>query len=165
MGCPKVKSVSGNTYNKLGNRSNVKNLSFYKAADYDPTQNSVEDMANALIRFENGASLMVDVSYTLHATKKEELSVKLYGDKGGAEVEPQLSIVTEKHDTILNVSPQLDKLSFDFKQGFQNEIDHFISCVLGEKQTLSPVQDGVEMMKILCGIYESAQTGREVHFL
>jgi predicted dehydrogenase len=120
-------------------------------------------LANAIIRFENGASLMVDVSYTLHA-KKEELSVKLYGDKGGAEVEPQLSIVTEKHDTILNVSPQIDKLSFDFKQGFQNEIDHFISSVLGEKETLSPVQDGVEMMKILCGIYESAQQGREIEY-
>ncbi|GIO08163.1 oxidoreductase [Brevibacillus reuszeri] len=163
MGCPKVKTVSGNTYNKLGNRANVKNLSFYKAADYDPSKNTVEDMANALIRFENGASLMVDVSFTLHA-KKEELSVKLYGDKGGAEVEPELSIISEKHDTILNISPQLDKLSFDFKQGFQNEIDHFVACVLGEKETLSPVQHGVEMMKILCGIYESAQTGKEVTF-
>jgi len=163
MGCPKVKTVSGNTYNRLGNRANVKNLSFYKAADYDPGKNTVEDLANAIIRFENGASLMVDVSYTLHA-KKEELSIKLYGDKGGAEVEPQLSIVTEKHDTILNVSPQIDKLSFDFKQGFQNEIDHFIFSVLGEKETLSPVQDGVEMMKILCGIYESAQQGREIEY-
>lgn len=163
MGCPKVKTVSGNTYNKLGNRANVKNLSFYKAADYDPSKNTVEDMANAIIRFENGASLMIDVSFTLHA-KKDELSVKLYGDKGGAEVEPELSIVAEKHDTILNVSPQLDKLSFDFKQGFQNEIDHFISSVLGEKQTLSPAQHGVEIMKILCGIYESAQTGREIEY-
>ncbi|EJL45621.1 oxidoreductase [Brevibacillus agri] len=163
MGCPKVATVSGNTYNKLGNRAHVKNLSFYKAADYDPSKNTVEDMANALIRFENGASLFVDVSYTLHA-KKEELAVKLYGDKGGAEVEPELSIITEKHDTILNVTPQIDKLSFDFKQGFQNEIDHFISYILGEKETLSPVEHGVEMMKILCGIYESAQTGREVVF-
>ncbi|NRR19668.1 Gfo/Idh/MocA family protein [Brevibacillus sp. MS2.2] len=163
MGCPKVTTVSGNTYNKLGNRANVKNLSFYKAADYDPSQNTVEDMANALIRFENGASLFVDVSYTLHA-KKDELAVKLYGDKGGAEVEPELSIIAEKHDTILNVSPQMDKLSFDFKRGFQNEIDHFIASLLGEKETLSPVQDGVEMMKILCGIYESAATGREIVF-
>ncbi|KZE46343.1 oxidoreductase [Brevibacillus parabrevis] len=163
MGCPKVATVSGNTYNKLGNRANVKNLSFYKAADYDPGKNTVEDMANALVRFENGASLFVDVSYTLHA-KKEELSVKLYGDKGGAEVEPELSIITEKHDTILNATPQMDKLSFDFKQGFQNEIDHFIAYILGEKETLSPVAHGVEMMKILCGIYESAQTGREVVF-
>ncbi|MDF2652872.1 MAG: hypothetical protein K0Q73_8788, partial [Paenibacillus sp.] len=30
--------------------------------------------------------------------------------------------------------------------------------------TLSPVEDGVEMMKILCGIYESAAQGKEIQF-
>ncbi|CAM2843891.1 Gfo/Idh/MocA family oxidoreductase [Paenibacillus sediminis] len=163
MGMPKVVSVSGNTYNRLGNRSNVNNLSFYKAADYDASKNNVEDLANALIRFENGASLLVDVSFTLHA-KKDELTVKLYGDKGGAEIEPELAIISEKYDTILNVQPQVDNLSFDFAAGFQNEINHFIDSCLERKTTLSPVQHGVEMMKILCGIYESSALGREVNW-
>ncbi|WP_019534366.1 Gfo/Idh/MocA family protein [Paenibacillus ginsengihumi] len=163
MGRPKVKSVSGNTYRRLGNRSNVKNLSFYKAADYDASRNDVEDLANALIRFENGASLMVDVSFTLHA-KQDELTIKLYGDKGGAEIEPELAIVTEKHDTILNVQPQVDNLSFDFGAAFQNEIDGFIDCVRSGKPTISPVKDGVELMKILCAVYESSEQGREISF-
>ncbi|NOU85581.1 gfo/Idh/MocA family oxidoreductase, partial [Paenibacillus sp. LMG 31460] len=98
MGRPKPVSISGNTYKKLGNRSHVRNLSFYKAADYDPNTNGVEDLANALIRFENGASLLVDVSFTLHA-KKDETTVKLFGDQGGVELEPELILVTEKHDT------------------------------------------------------------------
>ncbi len=63
MGRPKVKSISGHVYDKLGNRSNIKNLSFYKTADYNSSANTVEDLANALITFENGSSLMVDVSY------------------------------------------------------------------------------------------------------
>ncbi|MCY9659831.1 Gfo/Idh/MocA family oxidoreductase [Paenibacillus chondroitinus] len=163
MGRPKVKTVSGNTYNKLGNRANVKNLAFYKAADYDATHNTVEDMANALIRFENGASILVDVSFTLHA-KEDELTVKLYGDKGGAELEPELSIVTEKYDTILNLTPQINNLSFDFVAGFQQEINYFVEVCQGKKETLSPVQDGVEMMKILCGIYESSRLGKEISF-
>ncbi|GIN39890.1 Gfo/Idh/MocA family protein [Heyndrickxia oleronia] len=163
MGCPKVKSISGNTYSKLGNRSNIENLSFYKAADYDPSKNNVEDMANAMIRFENGASMLVDVSFTLHA-KKDEIAVKLFGTKGGAEIEPELSIISEKHNTILNITPQVDNLSFDFVKGFQNEIDHFVNVCLGEKETLSPVQHGVEMMKILCGIYESSEKGKEIYF-
>ncbi|WP_338788722.1 Gfo/Idh/MocA family oxidoreductase [Metabacillus sp. FJAT-53654] len=163
MGKPKVKSITGNTYFKLGNRSNIKNLSFYKAADYDPEKNTVEDLANALIRFENGASLMVDVSFTLHA-KKDEITVKLFGEKGGVEVEPELSIITEKHNTILNATPQVDSLTFDFVQGFQNEIDHFVLTCLDETETLSPVEDGVEMMKILCGIYESSEKGIEIVF-
>ncbi|SCW64956.1 Predicted dehydrogenase [Paenibacillus tianmuensis] len=161
MGKPKVKSVSANTYNRLGNRSNVEHLTYYKAADYNGALNTVEDMANALIRFENGASLMVDVSFTLHA-KKDELSVKLYGDKGGAELEPELAIIAEKHDTILNVAPQVDHPSFDFVAGFQQEINYFIDSSLGRTETRSPVEDGVEVMKILCAIYESAAQGREI---
>ncbi|WP_442601267.1 Gfo/Idh/MocA family protein [Paenibacillus sp. KN14-4R] len=163
MGKPKIKSISGNVYNRLGNRSNVKNLSFYKAADYAADQNTVEDCANALLRFENGASLMVDVSFTLHA-KKDELSVKLFGTKGGAELEPELSLVTEKLDTILNIQPQIDHLSFDFVHAFRSEISAFISCCFGEQETLAPVEDGVELMKMLCGIYEAAEKGHEITF-
>jgi predicted dehydrogenase len=163
MGRPKVKSISGNVYNQLGNRAHIQNLSFYQAADYDAAKNDVEDLANALIRFDNGASLMVDLSFSLHA-KKDELSVKIFGDKGGAEIEPELLIVSERHNTILNITPQVDQLSFDFVAAFQNEIDHFITCCRNEKKTLSPVGDGVELMKMLCGIYESAQQRKEITF-
>jgi predicted dehydrogenase len=164
MGKPKVKSISGNTYQKLGNRANVENLSFYQAADYDASKNSVEDMANALIRFENGASLFVDVSFTLHAKESESISVKLYGEKGGAEIEPELLIVSEKHDTIINITPQVDNLSFDFVKGFQNEIDYFIETIQQGREVISPVEDGLEIMKILCGVYESASKGTEIYF-
>ncbi|MDC3412174.1 Gfo/Idh/MocA family oxidoreductase [Aquibacillus sp. 3ASR75-11] len=162
MGKPRPVSVSGNTYKKLGNRSHIGNLSFYKAADYDPTLNDVEDLTNAMIRFENGASIMVDVSFTLQA-KKDELYVKLFGDKGGAEIEPELAIVNEKHNTILNVTPQIDKLDFDFNQAFVNEINHFVDCCLNGTETIAPVSDGVQVMKMLNAVYESAKTGKEVY--
>ncbi|MEW4326774.1 Gfo/Idh/MocA family oxidoreductase [Rossellomorea marisflavi] len=161
MGKPRPVSVSGNTYRKLGNRHHIENLSFYQAADYDPHHNDVEDLANALIRFENGASLMVDVSFTLQA-KKDELSVKLYGEKGGAEFEPEIAIVTEQHQTILNVTPQVDQLTFDFEGAFYTEINHFVSCCLEGKESIAPVADGVQVMKMLNAVYESAESGREV---
>lgn len=161
MGRPKPVSVSGNTYHKLGNRANVKNLSFYQAADYDPSTNGVEDMANALIRFENGASLMVDVSFTLHA-KSDELAIRLYGDKGGVEIEPELTMITEKYDTILNVAPQTDSKSINVPEAFCNEVNHFLDCLQSGETPISPVEDGLQIMKILCGIYESANNGQEV---
>lgn len=161
MGRPRVKTISSNAYRKLGNRSNIENLAHYKAADYDKNVNNVEDMANALIRFENGASLLVDTSFTLHA-KKNEAIVKLYGDKGGVEIEPELAFVTERYNTILNIDPQIDNKGLDVVKAFQDEIDHFVDMCFGRKETLSPVEDGVEMMKILCGIYESAEKGTEI---
>ncbi|EFV76700.1 oxidoreductase [Bacillus sp. 2_A_57_CT2] len=163
MGRPKVKAISGNVYSKLGNRGNVENLRFYKAADYQKDRNTVEDLANALITFENGASLFVDVSYTLHA-KQDEIGVKLYGTKGGAELEPELAIVREENNTILNIHPQMDHLTFDFANAFQNQIDSFVSSCITGTNPLAPVEDGVEMMKILAGIYEAADKKSEVTF-
>ena len=162
MGKPRPISVSGNTYSKLGNRSHIENLSFYQAADYNAALNDVEDLANALIRFDNGASLFVDVSFTLHA-KEDELYVKLFGEKGGAEIEPKLAMVTEKNNTILNVTPQIDNLSFDFERAFRNEINHFVVCCIEGKETIAPVADGVQVMKMLNAVYESAKIGKEVY--
>lgn len=162
MGKPRPVSVSGNTYNKLGNRSHIEQLSFYQAADYDPTLNDVEDLTNALIRFENGASIFVDVSFTLQA-KKDETSVQIFGDKGGADVEPALSIVTEKNNIILNSTPQIDSLALDVGQAFRNEIDHFVECIKEGKENIAPISDGVEVMKMLNAIYESAKKGKEVY--
>lgn len=161
MGKPKPVSVSGNVYNKLGNRSNIKGLSFYKAADYDASLNTVEDMANAMIRFENGASLLVDVSFTLHASK-DETSVKLFGTKGGFEVDPEVKIATEKHDIMLNVVPQTDDKGFNFVRAFQEEINHFVASVQNGTEPLSPVEDGVAVMKMLRAVYESAEKGSEI---
>ncbi len=162
MGRPRPISVSGNAYHKLGNRNHIEHLSFYKAADYDATLNDVEDLTNALIRFENGASMFVDVSFTLQA-KEDETSVKLFGDKGGAEIEPALSLVTEKNNTILNSTPQVDNLGFDFEQSFANEINHFVECCMEGKETIAPIADGVEVMKMLNAIYDSAKTGKEIY--
>ncbi|MGC5775278.1 Gfo/Idh/MocA family protein [Paenibacillus pabuli] len=161
MGRPKPVSVSGNTYRKLGNRAHIKHLSFYKAADYSSAVNNVEDMANALIRFENGASLAVDVSFTLHA-RGEESSVRLYGERGGVELEPKTLIVTEKHNTILNIEPQTDDKGLDIHGAFQNQIDHFVDCCLNGTKPISPIADGVASTRMLCGVYESAAKGQEI---
>jgi predicted dehydrogenase len=120
-------------------------------------------LANALITFENGASLFVDVSYTLHA-QKDEIQVKLFGTKGGAELEPELVLISEENDTIVNVHPQIDHLTFDFSNAFQNEIDSFVTCCLFDTKQVAPVEDGVEIMKILAGIYEASEKKCEVKF-
>ncbi|MET9023269.1 Gfo/Idh/MocA family oxidoreductase [Actinopolymorpha sp. NPDC004070] len=161
MGTPRVTSVSANTYEKLGNRSNITTLPRYQVADYDPTKNDVEDMANALIRFDNGASLIMDTSFSLHATS-DSLNVSVYGDKGGADLEPKLQIASEKHETLLKVTPQIGFESFDLDDGFGNEIGNFVAACLGEAESIAPAWQGAEMMKILDGVYTSAAQGKEV---
>ena len=161
MGTPRVTSVSANTYEKLGNRSNITTLPRYQVADYDPTKNDVEDMANALIRFDNGASLIMDTSFSLHAPE-DSLAVSVYGDKGGADLEPKLQIASEKHETILKVTPQIGFESFDLDDGFYHEIENFVAACLGDAESIAPAWQGAEMMKILDGVYTSAAQGKEV---
>jgi len=159
MGMPKAVSASGATFAPLGARDNIQNLTRYKAASA-ARPNTVEDYATAQIRFEGGAVLDVDTSFSLHA--RNEISVRIHGDKGGAEIEPQLLMVTERHDTLLHVQPQIDSLGFDFKVGFANQIDHFLSICRGEIPADATAAQGLEMARMLTAIYESAKTGAEV---
>ncbi|MFE0591910.1 Gfo/Idh/MocA family protein [Micromonospora echinospora] len=161
MGTPKAVTVSAVTHSPLGNRANVTSLSRYKVADYDPSRSDVEDFAAALVRFDNGASLTLETSYSLHALE-DRLEVAVFGDRGGAELEPKLRIATERADTVLNVDPQIDHLSFDFAEGFATEIAHFVALCLGEAEEVAPVWHGAEVMRMLAGVYESARTGREI---
>lgn len=161
MGTPKAVTVSAVTHSRLGNRANVTSLSRYKVADYDPSQSDVEDFAAALIRFDNGASLTLETSYSLHALE-DRLEVAVFGDKGGAELEPALRVATEMRDTIVNLEPQVDHLTFDFEEGFANEIAHFVSLCLGEAEGVAPVAHGAEVMRMLGGIYESARQRKEI---
>lgn len=161
MGKPKPVTVSGNSYRQLGDRHHIKYLSTYRAVDARVEENTVEDMANVLIRFDNGASIFVDVSFTLHA-KADEIRADLYGDKGGVSLEPSFSVVTEEADTILNITPQIDQVLFDFLDAFERQINHFVQSCLGHEQPISPVSDGVIMMKMLEAVYESAALGKEI---
>jgi len=161
MGSPEPVTVSGNSYHYLGNRANVIGKARYQVSDYDPTQNTVEDMANAVIRFENGASLLMDVAFSLHASQ-DTLAVSVFGDKGGAELEPSLLLVSERHDTMLNMIPQLDSSTFQMDEGFQAEVDHFVSLCQGDAEPNAPVAHGVALMKMLRAVYESAESGKEI---
>ncbi|MBO0811539.1 MAG: Gfo/Idh/MocA family oxidoreductase [Microlunatus sp.] len=161
MGSPRATAVSGHTYARLGNRANITNLPRYQVSDYDPTKNSVEDLANAVVRFENGASLLIDASYSLHAVKNS-MAVAVFGDKGGAELEPELKIATERHDTVVNIEPQIASRADEITVGFTNEIANFVDAALGRAESIAPAWHGVEIMKILDGIYSSADSGKEI---
>ncbi len=161
MGGPKPVSVYGATFNKLGDFPNVKGKN---AAWTSETKGkaifNVEDLACAFIRFENGAVLNIDASFTLHTQKGSE-GIEIFGTKGGAKLDPELKIAKEMNGYLVNVG--LDaKTALSFDGLFENEIAHFVDCVANGTACRACAEDGVELMKILCAVYESAATGREV---
>jgi predicted dehydrogenase len=103
----------------------------------------------------------MDASFSLHATE-DSLSVSVFGDKGGADLEPKLQIATEKHETVINVTPRIGFDTFNLDDGFNNEIENFVATIQGDAESIAPAWQGAEMMKILDAVYTSAAEGKEI---
>ena len=161
MGKPKPISVYASTYNHLKDRPDCKNDVGWKAADAKPDDAySVEDMGVALIKYDNGATTLLETSYSLNgepATKKE-----IYGTKGGMSLAGTPVIYTEVNGYLADITPQTTDLKGEDAELFVAEIAHFVDCITSGTKCIAPAEDGIVVMKILDAIYESAKTGREV---
>ena len=161
MGGPQPVSVYGATFNKLGDRRQIKDARGYSSTVVSQEDIfDVEDMATALIRFDNGAVLSVEASFSLNI-ERDVGNIELFGTRAGCKLDPELTIFTDMNQYLANVKlAQSTALSFDGL--FDNEINHFVECIETGKPCRNPAQDGVTLMRILDGIYESARTGHEV---
>ena len=162
-GCPMPVSVYGATFHKLGNRPDVKGTKGYSSADAkgaDKDICDVEDLATAMIRFDNGMVLSVEASFSLNL-KSDVGRIEIYGDKAGALMDPELTIFKNDNGYMVNET-FADGTALSFNGLFQNEIDHYVDCLLGKAKCIAPAVDGVILMKVLDAIYKSADTGHEV---
>lgn len=161
MGNPHAVSVYGATYAKLGSRPNVKTPKEYvasSATDHDICD--CEDLASVMVRFDNGATLFVEMSYSLN-TGLEENSIQLFGTKAGVRMAENLTLYSET-DGYLSDTVLKGQTGLHFQGAFDKETAHFVDCCLDGIPCRNPASDGVEMMKVLCAAYRSAQTCHEV---
>ena len=160
MGNPRPVSVMASTYQKFRH---------YKIMDTDAWCSSdvkegirtgeefdVEDLACAMIRFDNGATLTVDVSWAANIGQRDSIYSSVYGDKAGAQINP-LTIFGENEGMLTDM-----EINTVDKNTHSEEIKHFISCVETGSEPISTAKHGVEIQQILNAIYESAKTGQSV---
>lgn len=162
MGSPKPVSVYAAAYNKLGNRENLKTDGRWTPDDANENDVfDVEDFASAIIRFDNGAIIQLETSYSVNAPGHSGLY--LYGDKGGFSFAngDELTLYTEMNGFMTDVKIDKEELIGGKKQ-FVAEMQHFADCILGKCECMATADDGINVMKILDAIYESAKTGHEV---
>ena len=113
-----------------------------------------------MIRFDNGAVLSVEASFSLNI-KKDEGGHSALWHQGRRENRPELELYTEVNDYLADVQ-LAHPTALDFSGLFQREIDHYVSCIREGTGCISPAEDGVTLMEILDAVYESAATGHEV---
>lgn len=139
-GCPLPTAVYGAVFDKLAAAE--------EACD-------VEDLATAMIRYDNGTVIHLETSFRLH-TPEDRFCIELFGTKGGA------VLTGRKKLLLMGPEGQVTEVAFPPEDGFREEIDHFVDCILHGEACLAPAEDGITAMEIIDGIYRSAATGREV---
>lgn len=142
MGCPDPVSVSGSAYTK------------FKALVPEDIHFDVDDAAFALVKFANGATILLETSWALNLPNQHNVIVS--GTKGGAQLSP-LTIFSECKGAPCEISPQPAE-----QNSVQAECAHFIDCIRMNKEPISSSLQGYRLMQMLDAIYESADTGKEV---
>lgn len=153
MGYPKPTWVMASTYNPIATRlaqeANVK---------YD-----VEDLAVALIKFENGATIEVEASWAANIQEKELMETRLLGTEAGLvqrnlnegyQFEAELYVENAGYQFDMKVHPPLKPVP--------NPMNHFIDSIVNNVPHIATGEEGLLVMQLLDAIYESAATGAPV---
>ena len=157
-GSPKAVSAYGATFNNLGPDRASGKKDWQVEGNDDPY--TVEDFTTALIRFDNGFTVSVEASFNLNI-KKDVGNIELFGTNAGCTINPDLELFTQIAGRFVNVKP-CDSIALEFNGLFEREIKGFVDAVNGNAPCIAPAEDGVELMRIIDAIYESAETGRSV---
>ncbi|MED1799240.1 Gfo/Idh/MocA family protein [Brevibacillus porteri] len=155
---PKPVSVLGQTYAQFG--PHKRGLSEWGRID-DSGKFDVEDMAVAMITFENGLSLTLDASWASHI-EEENVFLQLYGQEGGASLRLLDNQFTLYHEwngvtasTEIKPKPQKERVLL-----FRN----FIDAIEGKAEVLCTPEQALYINRLIEAIYASAQKGEAVRF-
>jgi predicted dehydrogenase len=165
MGNPKPRTVSAQTYQKFPQ--------LVKAPVFD-----VEDSAYGMIRFENGASVLFEISWAANLTDdiplgkkngRELFTTTLYGPKGSIRIVDTLQLHPSVKMPPLSMFEDQDGRLVDCGLPFQPVADEFVSqmqnflrAIRGEEAAINSSVQAVQLMEMLDAIYQSSLTGREV---
>ena len=142
MNSPRPVEVMGTSY------------SHFKHLVPDDIRYDVDDATFAQIRFENGATIILETTWALNLPGDNY--IKVAGTKAGATLSP-FTLYTEEDGRELD--KPLDAPSIN---SFDEEVKHFVECIVDGTEPISSAQQGIMLMQMLDGIYESAQKGRSV---
>ena len=152
MGYPRPLWVMASTYDKIAPK-----MAAERGLSY-----TVEDLACAMIKFDNGATLELDASWASNIRENENQTIRLLGDKGGMY---QYNL-NEGYTFDVEYYYEVAGRQFDAKmhtaQPMPNAFHLFADAVRDNTPFLVQPEEGVTVMKILDAIYKSASLGEPV---
>ena len=159
MGNPRPVSVTGVARKQLANNP----MAFGRWPRFGrlPEGMDVEEMAMAFVRFETGATLVVEISWLLHHDiDGEDMQMWLYGDQGGSHW-PKCEIYDTNYESMQLYNRKL-KLTQNLAEPHAQECIEFAQAIVDGAPSPVPAEQSLQVMQVLNAIYESDKTGREV---
>jgi predicted dehydrogenase len=153
MGSPRPVTASGATFTYLGDKKCEVACPW---SAWDHTTYTVEDLAIGHIRFENGAVLNIESSFAAHI-KENVFNFQVMGTRGGGTYSPPM-IFRDQDGHMVNIEPDFLPTVDHFHAKLRDFIDHAMTG----SPTLIAGEQGLMVQKMLDGIYQSAEAGREV---
>ncbi|MCC5846936.1 MAG: Gfo/Idh/MocA family oxidoreductase [Verrucomicrobia bacterium] len=151
MGTPKPVTVSGVTHHRRGIP-----LAHKQGKVFD-----VEDFASGLVRFENGASLLFEISWAGYQEDHERQALRLVGTDGGLEAEPGANgwELVLSHD--IGGIPMASRMPAP-KGNAPYSCEELVDSILDGTDFPATARDGIRMQIILDALYASAESGHEI---
>ncbi len=161
MNYPQPVSVFGSTYAKFGPHGKGAWRGWVVSDAAPSGAYDVEDLATGMIKFANGATLLVEASWASYIAKADDMGLELLGDVGGArltyeETNP-LTIFTELDGQQVDIIPETPHLD-----SHAEEMRLFVEAIINGTPPPATVQEGLTVLKIIEALYASAQQGEAV---
>jgi predicted dehydrogenase len=153
MGKPEPVAASGSCYTYMGHKQSD---TLSRWMNWDHKTYNVEDLAVGMVRFKNGATLVIESSFIAHI-KENVFNLQVLGEKGGANYDPP-ELYTDFAGTMFDLQPNFlgDADMWKVKMG------DWVECIKTGRKPMAPGEDGLVVQKMLDGIYTSAEKGTEV---
>lgn len=150
MDFPKVTEVVGAAYDKVSKLPDLTN----QWGDIDAETFEVDDHLTGYIRFENGATLLLETSWAANIPEDKE-TVSLSGTAGGLEVFP-LRLNQAKNGMLLDSTPYW--ISGDGSVDVPQALNFVDSC-LGLAEPVVKAEEALETTRVIEALYLSAAKG------
>lgn len=131
------------------------------ASTYHHDTKSVEDLAVAMLQFENGAVATIEASWSL-VRSEDVFYCNVFGKKGSAFINPFKLVTRAGTKTTTTTVPQQRSQIEIYRRSYEAEFKHFVNAVRGIVPMISTIDEAVERMKIVEALYASAELKREI---
>lgn len=151
-------SVFGTTFTKFGNRGLGEGS--WGISDATETTFDVDDLATALIKMKNGATVCLEVSWAAHLAEANRMNVELYGTEMGASMYP--AKLYKRNDPLDADYQIVENVAAKPALPHCDRFHNFVNHLTEDEALLVTPEQALAVQRILDAVAESTRTGKSV---